>query len=38
VDEMGDPLYEDVGPTPRYLRLTREHLRRFKSQLEAQPA
>lgn len=38
VDEMGDPLYEDVGPTPRYLQLTREHLRRFKRQLETQPA
>ena len=26
VDEEGDPLYEDVGPTPRYLSLTRKHL------------
>ena len=25
-DEEGDPLYEDVGPTPRYLALTRKHL------------
>lgn len=24
-DEEGDPLYEDVGPTPRYLELTRKH-------------
>jgi hypothetical protein len=22
VDEEGDPLYEDIGPTPRYLSLT----------------
>lgn len=26
VDELGDPLYEDIGPTPRYLTLTRKHL------------
>ena len=25
-DEEGDPLYEDVGPTPRYLSLTKKHL------------
>lgn len=25
-DEMGDPIYEDIGPTPRYKTLTREHL------------
>lgn len=27
VDELGDPLYDDVGPTPRYLELSRKHLR-----------
>ena len=32
-DEQGDPLYEDIGPTPRYLDLTRRHLHRFKAQL-----
>ena len=26
-DEEGDPLFEDVGPTPRFLELTRKHLR-----------
>ena len=26
-DEEGDPLYEDVGPTPRFLTLSRQHLR-----------
>ena len=26
VDEMGDPLYKDEGPTPRYLELSRKHL------------
>jgi len=25
-DEEGDPLYEDIGPTPRYLALTRKFL------------
>jgi hypothetical protein len=24
-DEQGDPLYEDMGPMPRY-RITRKHL------------
>lgn len=33
-DELGDPLYEDVGPTPRYLALTRKHLDRHKSSQE----
>jgi hypothetical protein len=25
-DEEGDPLYEDVGPTPRFLSLSRRYL------------
>ncbi|AZE93368.1 hypothetical protein C4J95_1242 [Pseudomonas orientalis] len=25
-DEEGDPLYEDIGPTPRFLTLSRRHL------------
>lgn len=25
-DEKGDPIYEDTGPTPRFLELTRKHL------------
>ena len=25
-DEEGDPLYEDIGPTPRFLTLSRHHL------------
>ncbi|MBD1553696.1 pilin assembly protein [Pseudomonas typographi] len=29
-DEQGDPLYEDVGPTPRFLALAREHLHRLQ--------
>ena len=30
-DEEGDPLYEDVGPTPRFLALSRRHLRALSS-------
>ncbi|HEX6591740.1 MAG TPA: pilin assembly protein [Moraxellaceae bacterium] len=29
-DEFGDPLYEDIGPTPRFLDLTRKHLRELE--------
>lgn len=28
-DELGDPIYEDVGPTPRFLALTKKHLERL---------
>ena len=31
-DEEGDPLYEDIGPTPRFLALTRRHLSRYHRQ------
>lgn len=30
-DEEGDPLYEDVGPTPRFLALSRQHLHTLSS-------
>ena len=33
IDEMGDPLYEDVGPTPRFLELARKHIRRYRQQV-----
>lgn len=26
VDEMGDPIYEDVGPTSRFTELTKKHM------------
>ncbi|MEE8056296.1 MAG: pilin assembly protein [Pseudomonadales bacterium] len=29
-DEEGDPLYEDIGPTPRYLSLTQKHMSGFQ--------
>lgn len=28
-DEFGDPVYEDVGQTPRFIKLTRKHLARL---------
>ena len=30
LDEECDPLYEDIGPTPRYLALARKYLLRYK--------
>ncbi|UAW97704.1 pilin assembly protein [Halopseudomonas nanhaiensis] len=32
VDEMGDPLYDDVGPTPRFLELSRKYLNELTEQ------
>jgi hypothetical protein len=31
-DEQGDPLYEDIGPTPRFLALSRKHLQELLAQ------
>jgi hypothetical protein len=31
-DEFGDPLYEDIGLTPRFLELTHKHLRALQGQ------
>ncbi len=28
-DELGDPIYEDVGPTPAFISLTRKYLQRM---------
>lgn len=33
-DEMGDPIYEDTGPTPRFLALTRHHAARLQAEYE----
>jgi len=30
-DELGDPVYEDVGLTPRFIELTKNHLNELKS-------
>ncbi|WP_045860492.1 hypothetical protein [Teredinibacter purpureus] len=31
MDEFGEPLHEDIGPTPEFLTLTKEHLARHKA-------
>jgi hypothetical protein len=35
-DEQGDPVYEDVGPTPRFIELARRHRQRLEG--SARPA
>ena len=30
-DEQGDPIYEDVGPTPRFMALSRAHRQKLES-------
>lgn len=37
-DEQGDPLYEDVGPTPRFMQLAREYRRRLEEGAKRAPA
>jgi len=32
-DDQGDPLYEDVGLTPRLMELTRKHRKRLEAEL-----
>jgi hypothetical protein len=34
-DEQGDPIYEDVGPTPRFIELTRRHRRALEAGTKA---
>lgn len=33
-DEKGDPIFEDVGPTPRFQRLARKHAAALQANLE----
>ena len=35
-DEEGDPLYEDVGPTPRFLTLSRRYLHDLSASTDEQ--
>ncbi|MFG3451270.1 MULTISPECIES: pilin assembly protein [Pseudomonadaceae] len=35
-DEQGDPIYEDIGPTPRFLALSRKHLERLLDEQNGQ--
>ncbi|RMF16736.1 MAG: type 1 pili tip component [Gammaproteobacteria bacterium] len=34
VDELGDPLYEDVGPTPRFLALSKKYSQLLRQELK----
>ena len=36
-DEQGDPVYEDIGPTPRFMELTRKHRRKLQSTPRKKP-
>jgi len=36
IDEEGDPLYEDIGPTPRFLALSRRYLHDLSIRTEEQ--
>ena len=35
IDEFGDPIYKDDGPTPEFQNLTRKHLTRYKGAANA---
>ena len=34
-DEMGDPLYEDIGPTPRFIDLSKKYMTALKQENKA---
>jgi hypothetical protein len=36
-DEQGDPVYEDVGPTPRFMALARQHRRALEAHRQQAP-
>lgn len=36
-DEHGDPVYEDVGPTPRFMELARTHRRALERGIASKP-
>ncbi|MGH8210104.1 MAG: type 1 pili tip component [Steroidobacteraceae bacterium] len=31
-DEQGDPIYEDIGPTPRFVELTRKNRKKLQTE------
>ena len=33
-DEQGDPVYEDSGPTPRFMELTRKYRKKLEAELK----
>jgi hypothetical protein len=34
-DDQGDPVYEDVGPTPRFMELTRRNRKKLEAQIKS---
>src|SRR5579871_2277236 len=36
-DEQGDPVYEDIGLTPRFMELARRHRRKLEAELKKVP-
>jgi hypothetical protein len=36
-DDQGDPIYEDVGPTPRFVELTRKYRKKLETELAKSP-
>jgi hypothetical protein len=36
-DEQGDPVYEDIGPTPRFIELARQHRRALEDRPRRAP-
>ena len=34
-DEQGDPVYEDVGPTPRFMELARKHRKKLEAEVRS---
>jgi hypothetical protein len=37
-DDQGDPVYEDVGPTPRFMELTRRNRKKLEAQIKSSAA
>jgi hypothetical protein len=33
-DEQGDPVYEDVGPTPEFMELARKHRKKLEAEVK----
>jgi hypothetical protein len=36
-DDQGDPVYEDIGPTPRFMELARRHRKKLEAELTKAP-
>jgi hypothetical protein len=33
-DEQGDPVYEDIGPTPRFIELARKYRKKLEAEVK----